>query len=147
MKVIIVGANGAVGKTAVAALSGRHEVIKVGRSSGDVQADIEDVTVEYNAIVGTENATTPSGQDYERARRWLTGDVNAAVEGALAAGATDVVVADGHATMRNVLLDEGRVLGSGPVSDVIARYFERFPEHRAEIIEPRPQPPGAKIIP
>ena len=46
------------------------------------------------------------GQDYERARRWLTGDVNAAVEGALAAGATDVVVADGHATMRNVLLDE-----------------------------------------
>jgi len=46
------------------------------------------------------------GQDYERARRWLTGDVNAAVEGAVAAGATDVVVADGHATMRNVLLDE-----------------------------------------
>jgi len=45
------------------------------------------------------------GQDYESARAWLTGDVNAAVEGAIAAGATDVVVADGHATMRNVLLD------------------------------------------
>ena len=43
MKVIIVGASGAVGKTAVDALSGRHEVIKVGRSSGDVQADIEDI--------------------------------------------------------------------------------------------------------
>lgn len=43
MKVIVVGANGAVGKTAVDALSGRHEVIKVGRSSGDVQADIEDI--------------------------------------------------------------------------------------------------------
>jgi NAD(P)-dependent dehydrogenase (short-subunit alcohol dehydrogenase family) len=42
MKVIIVGANGAVGRTAVDALSERHEVIKVGRSSGDVQADIED---------------------------------------------------------------------------------------------------------
>ncbi|MHC4339141.1 MAG: M55 family metallopeptidase [Planctomycetota bacterium] len=48
----------------------------------------------------------PGGQDYERARSWLTGDVNAAVEGALEAGATDVVVADGHGTMRNILLDE-----------------------------------------
>ncbi len=46
------------------------------------------------------------GQDYEAARRWLTGDVNAAVEGALESGATEFVVADGHATMRNVLLDE-----------------------------------------
>ncbi len=43
MKIIVIGANGAVGKTAVEALSPRHEIIKVGRSSGDVQADIEDV--------------------------------------------------------------------------------------------------------
>lgn len=43
MKIIIVGANGAVGKTAVEALSGRHEIITVGRTSGDVQADIEDI--------------------------------------------------------------------------------------------------------
>ena len=43
MKIIIVGANGAVGKTAVDALSGRHEVIAVGRSSGDIRLDIEDV--------------------------------------------------------------------------------------------------------
>jgi len=43
VKIIVIGANGAVGKTVVDALSSRHEVIKVGRSSGDVQADIEDV--------------------------------------------------------------------------------------------------------
>ena len=43
MKIIIVGAGGAVGKTAVDALSGRHEIIRVGRNSGDVQTDIEDV--------------------------------------------------------------------------------------------------------
>lgn len=48
----------------------------------------------------------PGGQDYERARGWLTSDVNAAVEGAVAAGATDVVVADGHGTMRNIVLDD-----------------------------------------
>ena len=43
MKIIIIGANGAVGKTALDALSDRHEVITVGRSSGDIQADIEDI--------------------------------------------------------------------------------------------------------
>jgi NAD(P)-dependent dehydrogenase (short-subunit alcohol dehydrogenase family) len=43
MKIIVVGAGGAVGKTAVDALAPRHEIIRVGRSSGDVQADIEDV--------------------------------------------------------------------------------------------------------
>jgi len=41
------------------------------------------------------------GHDYERARRWLTHDVNAAIEGALSGGASEIVV-----TMRNVLLDE-----------------------------------------
>jgi len=43
MKIVIVGASGAVGKAAVEALSGRHEIIGVGRTSGDVQMDIEDV--------------------------------------------------------------------------------------------------------
>jgi len=43
MKIIIVGATGTVGKTAVNALSGRHEVIRVGKTSGDVQMDIEDI--------------------------------------------------------------------------------------------------------
>ena len=43
MKIIIVGATGAVGRTVVEALSGRHEVIRVGRTSGDVRMDIEDI--------------------------------------------------------------------------------------------------------
>jgi len=43
MKIIIVGATGTVGKTVVEALSGRHEVIRVGRTSGDVRMDIEDL--------------------------------------------------------------------------------------------------------
>jgi len=48
----------------------------------------------------------PGGQDYEKARHWLTGDINAAIDGALSAGATEFLVADGHGTMRNILLDE-----------------------------------------
>jgi NAD(P)-dependent dehydrogenase (short-subunit alcohol dehydrogenase family) len=43
MKVVIVGATGFVGRTAVEALAPRHEIISVGRTSGDVQMDIEDV--------------------------------------------------------------------------------------------------------
>ena len=43
MKIIIVGAAGTVGKAVVEALSGRHEVIRVGRTSGDVRMDIEDI--------------------------------------------------------------------------------------------------------
>jgi len=43
MRVIVIGAAGAVGNCAVEALSARHEVIRVGRSSGDIRADIEDV--------------------------------------------------------------------------------------------------------
>ena len=43
MKIVVVGATGAVGRTAVEALSGRHEIISVGRTSGDVNMDIEDV--------------------------------------------------------------------------------------------------------
>ncbi len=43
MRIIIVGAGGAVGKTAEEALTGRHEIIRVGKTSGDVQMDIEDI--------------------------------------------------------------------------------------------------------
>ena len=43
MKIIVIGANGAVGKTAVDSLSSRHEIIAVGKTSGDIQVDIESI--------------------------------------------------------------------------------------------------------
>ena len=42
MKVVVVGANGAVGQTVVKAFGNRHEIIAVGRTSGDIKIDIED---------------------------------------------------------------------------------------------------------
>ncbi|MEJ8475733.1 short chain dehydrogenase [Roseibium algae] len=42
MKIIIVGAAGDVGKAACAELGQRHDLITVGRSSGDLQVDISD---------------------------------------------------------------------------------------------------------
>ena len=40
MKIILIGANGDIGKAAYSELSHRHEIISVGRNSGDIQADI-----------------------------------------------------------------------------------------------------------
>jgi D-amino peptidase len=48
----------------------------------------------------------PASPRFELARRLSTGDVNAAVEGAVAAGADEVVVYDGHGFKRNNLIFE-----------------------------------------
>ncbi|MEM1569247.1 MAG: M55 family metallopeptidase [Candidatus Bathyarchaeia archaeon] len=46
------------------------------------------------------------GKDYEAARRFLTGDVNAAIEGAFEAGVDEVVVLDGHGAALTILMEE-----------------------------------------
>ena len=46
MKVIVIGGGGAVGRPIVDALKDNNEVIVVGRSSGDVQADVEEIYLE-----------------------------------------------------------------------------------------------------
>src|ERR1700730_11590002 len=43
------------------------------------------------------------GTDYERARAWRTADANAAIAGACDAGATEVLVADAHDGMLNLI--------------------------------------------
>jgi len=42
LKVVVIGAEGTVGSAACNELGGRHDIIKVGRSSGDFHADIAD---------------------------------------------------------------------------------------------------------
>src|SRR5947209_2730236 len=49
---------------------------------------------------------TPGEPAFERFRRLLTGDVNAAVDGAFRGGATEVVVNEAHDGMRNILIEE-----------------------------------------
>lgn len=46
------------------------------------------------------------GTAYEMARKWMTAETNAAIDGAIEAGAEAFVVADGHGLMRNLLPDE-----------------------------------------
>ena len=50
--------------------------------------------------------TRLEGGDYEKVRRWMTAEANAAIEAALESGATTVVVADSHGNMCNILPDE-----------------------------------------
>jgi D-amino peptidase len=47
----------------------------------------------------------PGHARWEYHRRFLTGDVNAAIEGFAAAGATEILVNEAHASQRNLLLD------------------------------------------
>jgi D-amino peptidase len=44
--------------------------------------------------------------DFERFRRLMTQEINAAVEGALAAGADSVVVNDSHGPMTNIVIED-----------------------------------------
>ncbi len=46
-----------------------------------------------------------SGKDYSLFRRLMTDETNAAVEGALEAGATEILVRDSHGSARNILPD------------------------------------------
>ena len=66
------------------------------------------ISVDMEGIAGVVHwqETKLEGVEYERARHWMTGEANAAVEGALAAGASEVVVNDSHGHMRNLLAEE-----------------------------------------
>jgi len=48
----------------------------------------------------------PKNKEYNRFRKLMTGDVNAAVRGAFEGGAGEVIVTDGHAGGRNILIEE-----------------------------------------
>jgi D-amino peptidase len=69
-----------------------------------ISVDIEGAT----GIASFSQCGRADGQhfDYPFARRMLTGDVNAAIRGARAAGATDVLVKDAHGNCKNLLVDE-----------------------------------------
>lgn len=69
-----------------------------------ISADIEGIT----GLVSWSQCGTQSSQhyDYDFARRMMTHDVNAAIRGARAAGATEIVVKDSHNNSKNLLIDQ-----------------------------------------
>ncbi|HJN17561.1 MAG TPA: M55 family metallopeptidase [Armatimonadota bacterium] len=66
-----------------------------------ISADIEGisgVTCDAHAM--------QTGAQFADARKWMTGDVNAAIEGACEAGVTEICVKDAHGWALNILQDE-----------------------------------------
>jgi len=82
------------------------------------------ISVDMEGVAGVvhEDQTDPidprHAGEYNRFRRLMTSEANAAVEGALAAGATRVLVNDSHWLMRNLLAEElhpaAELLSGGP---------------------------------
>ena len=48
----------------------------------------------------------PDGFEYQRAREWMTGEVNAAIAGIRASGPAEIVVCDSHGNGQSVLIDK-----------------------------------------
>jgi D-amino peptidase len=65
------------------------------------------ISVDMEGVSGVVNwdDVTVGGTDYGLFRKLMAAEANAAVEGALAAGATEIVVRDAHDTGRNILPD------------------------------------------
>jgi D-amino peptidase len=65
-----------------------------------ISADIEGIS----GVSTNQQLKTPS--EYQRFRKLMTQDVNAAIEGAFRGGATEIVVADGHGNMSNIFIED-----------------------------------------
>ncbi len=65
------------------------------------------ISVDMEGIAGvvTGSEVSSSGSEYQYFRALTTLEANAAVEGALAAGATEIVVRDGHGSKNNIIPD------------------------------------------
>jgi D-amino peptidase len=66
-----------------------------------ISADMEGVT---GAVTGEQ--LSPGGFEYERFRVFMTAEVNAAIDAARAAGATEFLVSDSHGNGQNLLIEE-----------------------------------------
>lgn len=66
-----------------------------------ISADIEGIS----GVVAASH-TSSEHKEYERFRRLMTREVNAAISGAISGGADEVVVNDSHGRMSNILIEE-----------------------------------------
>lgn len=73
----------------------QHETLKI-----YISADMEGL-----AGVVTDAQLGPGGFEYERFREFMTAEVNAAIDAARAAGATEILVSDSHGNGQNLLID------------------------------------------
>jgi D-amino peptidase len=65
------------------------------------------ISADMEGVVGavTEQQLGPDGFEYERFREFMTAEVNAAIDAARAAGATEFLVSDSHGNGQNLLIE------------------------------------------
>ncbi len=78
------------------------------------------ISADMEGVVGavTDEQLGPGGFEYERFRQFMTNEVNAAIDAARAAGATEFVISDSHGNGQNLLIgqlpDDVTVIRSWP---------------------------------
>ena len=81
------------------------------------------ISVDMEGISGIsgDDQLSPSGREYDRSRKLMADDTNAAIRGAIAAGATEVVVNDAHGSHRNIRPEDLH-----PAARLISHGFKRY---------------------
>ncbi len=66
------------------------------------------ISADMEGVVGavTDEQLGPGGFEYERFRQFMTNEVNAAIDAARAAGATEFVISDSHGNGQNLLIEQ-----------------------------------------
>ena len=66
------------------------------------------ISADMEGVVGvvTGEQISPEGFEYERFRKFMTAEVNAAIDAARAAGATEFLISDSHGNGQNLLIEE-----------------------------------------
>lgn len=66
------------------------------------------ISADMEGVVGavTAEQLSPTGFEYQRFREFMTQEVNAAIEAAIEAGATEIVVSDSHGNAQNLLIEK-----------------------------------------
>ena len=81
-------------------------VIYLSISTSSAQKILISVDMEGVAGVVTSAQLGPSGFEYQRFRRFMTDETIAAIDGAIEAGAKEIVVADSHGNGQNLLIEK-----------------------------------------
>jgi len=66
-----------------------------------ISADIEGI-----AGVASRDQGGPENFDYDNGRKWMTGEVRAACEGAVDTGVSEILISDSHGNGQNLLIDD-----------------------------------------
>lgn len=78
------------------------------------------ISVDIEGIAGvvSKDQTSKGGYDYEQARKLMTNEANAAIKGAVDAGAKEIIINDSHGSMRNIYIEmlssEARLISGSP---------------------------------